>query len=111
MALVIHLSKGNNSASLLIDTPEGSLDIAYENRVGKMFAEFVKEFNQNIVMTANINASQLLVSLAEQCGGEDMEFRRMLEWTDFSEIQKEGEYLFNRVYKNIEKKLKRNQHE
>jgi DNA repair exonuclease SbcCD ATPase subunit len=108
MALVIHLSKGSNKASLLIDTPEGSLDIAYENRVGKMFAEFVKEFNQNIVMTANINASQLLVSLAEQCGGEDMEFRRMLEWTDFSEIQKEGEYLFNRVYKNIEKKLKRN---
>jgi DNA repair exonuclease SbcCD ATPase subunit len=107
MALVVHLSKGNNTASLLIDTPEGSLDIAYENRAGKMFAEFVKEFNQNIVMTANINASQLLVSLAEQCGGEYMEFRRMLDWTDFSEIQREGEYLFNRVYKNIEKKLMR----
>jgi DNA repair exonuclease SbcCD ATPase subunit len=108
MALVIHLSKGDNTASLLIDTPEGSLDIAYENRVGKMFAEFVKEFNQNIIMTANINASQLLVSLAEQCGRRSMEFRRMLEWTDFSEIQREGEYLFNRVYKNIEKKLKGN---
>jgi ABC-type lipoprotein export system ATPase subunit len=108
MTLVIHLSKGNNAASLLIDTPEGSLDIAYENRVGRMFAEFVKEFNQNIVMTANINASQLLISLAEQCGGKDMEFKRMLEWTDFSEIQREGEYLFNRVYKNIEKKLRGN---
>jgi DNA repair exonuclease SbcCD ATPase subunit len=108
MALVSHLSKGNNTAFLLIDTPEGSLDIAYENRVGRMFAEFVKEFNQNIVMTANINASQLLVSLAKQCGEEYMKFRRMLEWTDFSEIQREGEYLFNRVYKNIEKNLKRN---
>jgi DNA repair exonuclease SbcCD ATPase subunit len=108
MALVIHLSRGSNAASLFIDTPEGSLDIAYENRVGKMFAEFVNEFNQSIVMTANINASQLLVSLAEQCGGENMEFRRMLEWTDFSDIQREGEYLFNRVYKNIEKKLRRN---
>jgi DNA repair exonuclease SbcCD ATPase subunit len=107
MALAIHLSKGNNAASLLIDTPEGSLDIAYENRVGRMFAEFIKEYSQNIVMTANINASQLLVSLAEQCGGKYMEFRRMLEWTDFSEIQREGEYLFNRVYKNIEKNLKK----
>ncbi|GHU56001.1 hypothetical protein FACS189442_4180 [Spirochaetia bacterium] len=111
MALAVHLSKGNNGASLLIDTPEGSLDIAYENRVGKMFAEFVIEFNQNILMTANINASQLLVSLAKQCGEQKMEFKRMLEWTDLSDIQREGEHLFNRVYKNIENKLKVKSHE
>lgn len=106
MTLAVHLSKDNNTASLLIDTPEGSLDIAYEHRVGKMFAEFVAEFNQNIVMTANINASQLLVSLAEQCGEKKMQFKRMLEWTDLSEIQKEGEHLFDGVYNNIEKKLR-----
>lgn len=29
MALAIYLSKKNNEATLLIDTPEGSLDIAY----------------------------------------------------------------------------------
>ena len=34
-----------------------------------------------------------------------MKFRRMLDWTDLTEIQKEGEYLFDRVYKNIEKTL------
>ena len=95
MALVIYLSEGNNSATLFIDTPEGSLDIAYENRVGKMFAKFVKEYHQNIVMTANINASQLLVSLAEECGSKNMKFRRMLDWTDLSAIQMEGEHLFN----------------
>lgn len=106
MALVVYLSKDKDSATLLIDTPEGSLDIAYENRVGKMFAQFVTEFNQNIIMTANINASQLLVSLAEQCREHKMKFRRMLEWTDLSEIQREGEYLFDNVYNNIENKLK-----
>lgn len=105
MALAVHLSKGKNAAALLIDTPEGSLDIAYENRVGNMFAQFVTEFEQNIIMTANINASQLLVSLAEGCGNKKMKFRRMLDWTDLSEIQQKGEYLFDEVYNNIEKAL------
>lgn len=108
MALAVYLSKGHRGATLLIDTPEGSLDIAYENRVGSMFAQFVKEFGQNIIMTANINASQLLVSLAENCGESRMKFRRMLEWTDLSEIQQEGEHLFTKVYDNIEEKLKMN---
>ena len=34
-----------------------------------------------------------------------MKFRRMLEWTDLSEIQKEGEHLFKKVYDNIETAL------
>lgn len=105
MALSVYLSKKGNEGTLLIDTPEGSLDIAYEHRVGKMFAQFVTAYKQHIIMTANINASQLLLSLAEQCTSNKMIFRRMLEWTDLSEIQKEGEYLFNSVYNNIEDKL------
>ncbi len=90
---------------MFIDTPEGSLDIAYESRVGNMFGEFSTVYNQNLFMTANINASQLLISLAEKCGKSKMKFRRMLEWTDLSEIQKEGEMLFKKVYTNIETAL------
>lgn len=108
MALATYLSKENNEATMLIDTPEGSLDIAYESRVGKMFADFVVDYNQNMMMTANINASQLLISLAEKCGENKMQFRRMLDWTDLTEIQKEGEYLFEKVFKNIEIALKGN---
>ncbi|MCA9374737.1 AAA family ATPase [Candidatus Dojkabacteria bacterium] len=108
MALAVFLSREGNEATMLIDTPEGSLDIAYESRVGKMFADFVTEYNQNIIMTANINASQLLISLAEKCGKRKMQFRRMLEWTDLTEIQQEGEYLFEQVFKNIELALKEN---
>ncbi len=111
MALAVYLSKPNNEATLLIDTPEGSLDIAYESRVGNMFADFVTVYKQNIIMTANINASQLLISLAEKCGKEKMKFRRMLDWTDLTEIQKEGEYLFDKVYTNIEKTLNRKNNE
>ena len=108
MALATYLSKENNEATMLIDTPEGSLDIAYESRVGKMFADFVLDYNQNMMMTANINASQLLISLAEKCRENKMQFRRMLDWTDLTEIQKEGEYLFEKVFKNIEIALKGN---
>jgi len=105
MSLGIFLSKQGNEATMLIDTPEGSLDIAYESRVGDMFATYVKTYNQNIIMTANINASQLLLTLAEKCGKEKMAFRRMLDWTDLSPIQKEGEHLFEKIYQNIEKAL------
>ena len=106
MALAIYLSTSDNPATMLIDTPEGSLDIAYENRVGRMFANFVGKYSQNMLMTANINASQLLISLAELCGSEKMKFRRMLDWTDLTPIQKEGESLFEKVYINIEDALK-----
>ncbi len=105
MSLAIFLSSKKNGATMMIDTPEGSLDIAYESRVGNMFAEYAILYNQNLFMTANINASQLLLSLAEKCGKDKMKFRRMLEWTDLSEIQREGEHLFRKVYENIENAL------
>jgi hypothetical protein len=108
MSLAIFLSKKANEATMFIDTPEGSLDIAYESRVGNMFADFIIIFKQNMFITANINASQLLISLAEKCGNDKMKFRRMLEWTDPSQIQKDGEDLFKIVYNNIEKALNKN---
>jgi len=108
MSLAIFLSDKDNGATMLVDTPEGSLDIAYESRVGNMFAEFATTYKQNLFMTANINDSQLLLSLAEKCGKENMKFRRMLDWTDLSDIQKEGEDLFKKVYDNIEFALNKN---
>jgi hypothetical protein len=105
MSLAIFLSSSKNGATMLVDTPEGSLDIAYESRVGTMFSEYVLFYHQNLFMTANINASQLLITLAEKCGKTNMKFRRMLDWTDLSEVQRQGEKYFKRVYSNIEKAL------
>jgi hypothetical protein len=107
MALAIHLSATGHEATMIIDTPEGSLDIAYESRVGRMFAEYVTDYSQNILMTANINASRLLVVLAENCKKSKMQFKRMLDWTDPSPIQRAGEDLFNEVYGSIETALGR----
>jgi DNA repair exonuclease SbcCD ATPase subunit len=105
MSLAIYLSKRGQEATMIIDTPEGSLDIAYESRVGTMFAEFVNDYHQRIIMTANINNSELLVTLAKKCGKEKMRFRRMLAWTELGPVQKQGEKLFQRVYRNIERAL------
>ena len=51
MALAEHMSREGSPAPLFVDTPEGSLDIAYEARAGEMFAEFVKD-GHSIIMTA-----------------------------------------------------------
>ena len=88
----------------MIDTPEGSLDIAYEARAGDMFADFVRD-GFNIVMTANINSSQLLIRLAERCGTDLMQLVRMTEWTPLTEVQAEEEDLFNEAYGRIEAEL------
>jgi DNA repair exonuclease SbcCD ATPase subunit len=107
MALAIHLSAPDNEATLMIDTPEGSLDIAYENRAGKMFAEFINNYSQSILMTANINSSQLLVALAENCKKKKMDMKRMLNWIDLSVVQIEEEDLFRKCFDNIETILRR----
>ncbi|HYF32492.1 MAG TPA: AAA family ATPase [Chitinophagaceae bacterium] len=93
-----------NSATVLIDTPEGSLDIAYESRAGKMFADFAKEFHK-IIMTANINSSQLLLELASICTGERMQIERMTNWTDLSEVQQKENDKIEAAYTKIEEKL------
>ena len=104
MALCEHMIDRGQAATLYIDTPEGSLDIAYESRAGDMFALFVEE-GHRIVMTANINTSQLLRELARRCGAGRMDLHRMTDWTTLSEVQKEAEGLFDKAYRDIEDAL------
>ena len=70
-----------------------------------MFARFVRD-GFNIIMTANINTSQLLLNLAAKCGPARMHLCRMTSWTELSEVQKAEEHLFNRAYKQILSALK-----
>lgn len=104
MALAQYMSNPDSPAGLLVDTPEGSLDIAYEARAGDMFADFVSD-GFNLVMTANINSSQLLIRLAERCGTNLMKLVRMTDWTPLTEVQAEEEGLFNEAYRRIEAEL------
>lgn len=104
MAIAEHLATATDPAFLYIDTPEGSLDIAYEYRAGEMFARFVQG-NGRLLMTANINTSQLLLRLAEECGTQQMSLVRMTEWTYLTDVQQESEPLFEKAYGAIEQTL------
>ena len=95
----------SNRAFMLIDTPEGSLDIAYESRAGKMFADFVAK-GYSVIMTANINSSQLLLKLAELCGEQRMRIERMTEWTVLSQVQQAEQEVIESAYDKIKEKLK-----
>jgi DNA repair exonuclease SbcCD ATPase subunit len=106
MALAQHMSHEEGKASLFVDTPEGSLDIAYESRAGEMFAKFA-ESGHDLIMTANINTSQLLKALALECGAERMTLIRMTPWTELSEVQLQAEALFTTAYEGIERELHR----
>ena len=99
MAIVRFISS-NGAGSLLIDTPEGSLDIAYESRAGEMFARFVKSGYQ-LLMTANINTSRLLRELAKRCGSSRMHLERMTEWTTLSSVQATAQHLFREAFDQI----------
>jgi len=78
--MIKYMSSPESKGSFFVDTPEGSLDIAYESRAGDMFARFVQD-GFGIIMTANINTSRLLISLAEKCGKREMNWVWLL-WND-----------------------------
>jgi hypothetical protein len=105
MALAQHMSGTENKATLFIDTPEGSLDIAYEKGAGDMFARFVKS-GHHILMTANINSSQILRTLADDCGPSMMHIEPMINWTTLSSVQKRDPQLFTKTLKPIQDKLR-----
>lgn len=93
-----------HSATILIDTPEGSLDIAYESRAGVMFAGFSKG-DHKLIMTANINSSQLLLELAGICKASKMKIERMTEWTELSDVQQDESSKIEKAFAKIEKTL------
>lgn len=102
MALAEFMASG--PATLLIDTPEGSLDIAYEAQAGAMFSTFVASGNA-ILMTANLRSSELILRLAHLQKSQGMQIVRMTDWTDLSEVQQREEALFREAYDKIEAAL------
>jgi DNA repair exonuclease SbcCD ATPase subunit len=94
-----------NTSTMLIDTPEGSLDIAYESRAGTMLASFAQK-GFKIVMTSNINSSQLLLQLASLCKNKYMSIEKMTNWTTLSDVQQQENSRIENAFKAIEDALK-----
>lgn len=105
MALAQHISQPDALATLFIDTPEGSLDIAYEKRAGQMFADFVAS-GHDLLMTANLNSSRLLKTLAEACTTKTMAIVQMTHWTELSDVQQASSDLFTEAFAEIDQALR-----
>ncbi|MCY3811294.1 MAG: ATP-binding protein [Gammaproteobacteria bacterium] len=103
MALAESMSA--NGATLVVDTPEGSLDITYEARAGQMFSDFATGGNA-ILMTANLRSSELVLRLAELQKRAGMQVERMTDWAELSEVQQAEEGLFDQAYAEINRALK-----
>lgn len=105
MAIIKFISDPAAKGSLFLDTPEGSLDIAYEKRAGDMLAKFVAA-GHRVVMTANLNSSNLLLALARSCKNEHMRLCRITDWAELSDVQREEEGLFDEAYNKLEVALR-----
>lgn len=105
MAIVTFVcSKTDASTSMLIDTPEGSLDIAYETNAGSMFYEYIAA-NQKMIITANLNSSGLIQTLASKTKLEKFELISMLRWAKLSSVQNTHFELFEKSISTIADKL------
>jgi len=69
-----------------------------------MFASFAEGVGR-LLMTANINTSELLLRLAAQCGADQMKLVRMTEWTSLTDVQQAHDPLFEKAYGAIERTL------
>jgi energy-coupling factor transporter ATP-binding protein EcfA2 len=106
MAFAQLASSNGNGAPLYIDTPEGSLDLAYEAQAGEMIARFAEQ-GHRVFMTANINTSQLLASLATNSRRIGFGVERLYRWTEMSAVQEKQQNRFERTLNDLEKLAKR----
>lgn len=102
MAFAEFASSQGAGIPLYIDTPEGSLDLAYEAQAGEMIAQFALK-GHRVLMTANINTSQLLRSLAANSRTCGFRTQRLYRWTEMSVVQEAQESQFDKVLNTVEK--------
>jgi len=100
MAIVDFVSDGTDDGFMLIDTPEGSLDVAYEANAGEMFAEFVRREHQ-LIITANLNSSGLVKTFANKTGSKKLNLINMIRWATLSEVQSKRTDLFDSALADI----------
>jgi DNA repair exonuclease SbcCD ATPase subunit len=105
MAFAKFVSTNGAGVPLYIDTPEGSLDLAYEAQAGQMLAKFATD-GHNILMTANVNTSQLLRSLATNAKSCGFAIQRLYRWTELSAVQEKQETKFDETLNMLEKLAK-----
>ena len=67
-----------------------------------MIAQFAAD-GHKVFMTANINTSQLLVSLATHSGKCGFGVERLYDWTEMSAVQEKQQKKFDKTLNDLEK--------
>ena len=78
MAIIDYLQSNiiGFSTFFITETPEGSLDIAYESQVAMMFKIF-SQSNNKIIFTSNLNSSNFLKELYKEIPKEERPMRTL----------------------------------
>lgn len=105
LSFIIYNSKDQTGGLMLLDTPEGSLDIAYETNAGEMLFEYTEEGKQ-LIMTANLNSSGFIKTLASLCKNDKFNLIRMIDWANLTDVHLNKYSLFENVLDDIEKELR-----
>ena len=101
MSLIDYIKQKNDvfTASILVDTPEGSLDIAYETNAGILFHKFASQYK--LIFTANANSSGLVTELARRSSEQDFNLIEMIRWASLSRVQLVNIRKFDEVIDHI----------
>lgn len=93
---------GGNLPTLLIDTPEGSLDIAYETNAGAMFASYMKQDKGHMFCAFNLNSSNLTKEMLRQYPHRrSVELLDLREWSRPTPVQEKRAPLMNGQLDNL----------
>lgn len=92
----------NFSTFFITETPEGSLDLIYEEQVAEMFLKFAKT-NNNIIFTSNLNSSSFLKKLFCNFSEEESEKKilNLLEKAKMSDLQKKERETLDLMIKEL----------
>jgi chromosome segregation ATPase len=102
MALISWFAESKGQLTFcIVETPEGSLDLAYEQNVADMYLRFANQ-GHAIIVTSNLNSSNFLNQLLVNLGSADRgQILDLLAYGRLSSVQKEHLDEFNSRLKNL----------
>jgi len=102
MALISWFTQTNSGETFcIVETPEGSLDLAYEENVAKMYLEFAKQ-GHSIIATSNLNSSKFLVELFRHLGDNPKgKVLDLLAYGRLTSVQDSHKVDFNKSLKQL----------
>ncbi|WP_151806588.1 AAA family ATPase [Acinetobacter bereziniae] len=87
----------------IVETPDSSLDISYEENAAKVFLEFLQKPN-SLIITSNLNNSSFVNHIIDQSNGVEVSLVGLLDIAKKSTIQNTSPVLID-LYETIKTKI------